>query len=418
MKKIIGASSLFIFFALAPLFVSGGSLKTVKPESVGMSSEKLAALKDHFAQLVDEERSGGYQLVVSRRGKVVMHENLGMSNVAESVPIGDDTLFRIYSMTKPVMGVAMMMLYEEGHFAFSDPIAKFIPELKDLKVYAGEDSDGEIILEEPGRAPTIHDLLQHTAGFTYGIFGDTAVDRLYRERGLLDYDKTSAEKIEILSAIPLLYQPGSRWVYSVSVDLQGYIIEKLTGIEAGEFLRRRIFEPLGMDETMAFVPAEKAGVLADVYTHDEDGRRILFEGPFALDALRPPAAFSGGAQLISTGDDYWRFCQMLLNGGAFQGKRYLSPRTVDMMTTNRLDDDNLFRPGMGYGLNFGVVTDATKADFAASNGEFYWGGMATTVFWVDPAEELIVIMMSQYFPYEGPRYSDLLHRLVRASIIE
>jgi len=179
-----------------------------------------------------------------------------------------------------------------------------------------------------------------------------------------------------------------------------------------------------MDETMAWVPPEKAKLLAAVYTHNEDGERTIFEDPSGSDTLRvstafrAPRAFSGGAQLISTSDDYWRFCQMLLNGGEFAGKRYLSPRTVEMMTTNRLDDAVQFRPGMGFGLDFGVVTDATQAGFAASDGEYYWAGLASTVFWIDPKEDLIVIMMTQYLPYQGTEYNDILHRMVRAAIIE
>ena len=418
MKKFLATVGAWIFVCLLPLIAYSGSLKVSSPESVGMSSERLQAFSNYFADLVDDERSGGYQLLVARRGKVVMHENIGMARVAEGVPIDDDTLFRIFSMTKPIVGVAMMMLYEEGHYSLADPVSKHLPELKDLMVYALEDDEGNMILEKPDKEPTIHDLMQHTAGFTYGIFGDTAVDAQYRDKDLLNYDNTMAQNLATVASIPLLYQPGSRWVYSVSVDIQAYLIEKITGMEVGEFLQERIFDPLGMDETMAWVPPEKTDLLAHVYTHDEDGKRTIFEGPFATNAYRAPGTFSGGGQLISTSDDYLRFCQMLLNGGELDGKRYLSPRTVSMMTTNRLGDDIAFRPGQGFGLNFGVVTDATQVGYAASNGEYYWGGLANTVFWVDPQEEMIVIMMSQYLPHAGNQYHDILHRLVRAAIIE
>ncbi|MFT5499993.1 MAG: CubicO group peptidase (beta-lactamase class C family) [Woeseiaceae bacterium] len=418
MKNNLVTIFVSIFVCLLPLIAYSGSLKVYSPESVGMSSERLQAFRNYFADLVDDERSGGYQLLVARRGKVVMHDNLGMAKVAENVPVSDDTLFRIFSMTKPIVGVAMMMLYEEGYYSLADPISKHLPELKDLMVYAGEDDEGNVLLEKPEREPTIHDLMQHTAGFTYGIFGDTAVDAQYRDKDLLNYDNTMAQNLATVASIPLLYQPGKRWVYSVSVDIQAYLIERITGMEVGEFLQERIFDPLKMDETIVWVPPKKAELLAHVYTHDEDGKRAVFEGSFATNAYRAPGTFSGGGQLISTSDDYLRFCQMLLNGGELDGKRYLSPRTVSMMTTNRLSDDIAFRPGEGFGLNFGVVTDATQVGYAASNGEYHWGGLANTVFWIDPQEEMIVIMMSQYLPHAGDQYRDMLHRLVRAAIIE
>jgi CubicO group peptidase (beta-lactamase class C family) len=403
---------------LTPVTSHGGALEVHSPESVGMSSERLARMRDYFQGLLDEKQSGGYQLLVSRQGKVVMFESLGMADIAGEKPITDNTLFRIFSMTKPIMGVAMMMLYEEGYYSLNDPVSKYLPELKGLPVYSGEDSDGNIITEEANREPTIHDLMQHTAGFTYGIFGDTAVDKMYRESDLVNFDNTKAQNIEKLAAIPLLYQPGSRWVYSVSVDIQGYLIEKLTGMTVGEFLQKRLFDPLGMDETLVWVPEDKTDLLANVYTHDENGNRTVHEGEMGDNALRKPGVFNGGGQLISTSDDYWRFSQMLLNGGEFEGTRYLSPRTVEMMTTDRLDSDIQYAPGQGFGLNFGVVTDATQLGYAASNGEYGWGGLASTVFWVDPEEDMIVIMMTQYLPYNGEFYRDVLHRLARAAIVE
>jgi CubicO group peptidase (beta-lactamase class C family) len=341
-----------------------------------------------------------------------------MANVEENVPVTDDTLFRIYSMTKPVMGVAMMMLYEEGQYSLADPLSKHIPEFAELRVYAGEDDEGNMTLEPMKREPTIHDLLQHTAGFTYGIFSDTGVDKQYREKDVPSYDQTMQEFIDKLASIPLLYQPGDRWVYSVAVDIQGYLIEKWTGMELGDFLQERIFDPLGMDQTMAWVPPEQAGLLANVYTHDDNGDRQKFEGEFATNHYRAPGAFSGGGQLISTSDDYWRFCQMLLNGGEFDGVRYLSPLTVEMMSSNRLQEPASLPNGAGFGLNFGVTVDNTKGEYPTSNGDYYWGGLASTVFWIDPEEEMVAIMMTQYLPYNGDFYRELFHRLVRAAIIE
>lgn len=394
-------------------------VKTVKPETVGMSSERLENLTNRFQALLDDEKTGGFQILVSRRGKVVLYENLGMANVEAEIPISEETLFRMYSMTKPVIGVAMMMLYEEGHYSLGDPLSMHIPEFADLKVYADENDDGSLILEEPEREPTLQDLLRHTAGFTYGFFSETPVDKQYRDQGILGYDDTLQMLIDKLAGTPLLYQPGTRWHYSVAVDIQGYLIEKWTGMTVGEFLAERLFEPLEMDQTMAWVTPDNAGLLAEVYTHDDEGNRVRFDGDQMLDHLRAPIGFSGGAQLVSTGDDYWRFAQMLLNGGELNGQRILSPRTVEMMASDRLPDEvEPPEPGFGFGFNVGVITDATRGDVSVSNGEYFWGGLATTVFWIDPEEEMVAILLTQYLPWQGQYYDDLFHRLVRAAIIE
>ena len=417
MRKIILVATLVTAYLMQiPAFAT--PVKVSRAEDVGMSTERLAYMKSYFQGLLDDEETGGFQILESRRGKVVMYENMGQANVEEDIPVTDETLFRIYSMTKPVMGVAMMMLYEEGQYSLGDPLSKHIPEFAELRVYAGEDDEGNVTLEPMEREPTIHDLLQHTAGFTYGIFGDTAVDKQYREKGIVDSEQTMQEFIDTLASIPLLFQPGARWNYSVAVDVQGYLIEKWTGMELSEFLQERIFDPLGMDQTMGWAPPEQAGLLANVYTHGEDGVRSEFEGDLYVNHYRAPAAFSGGGQLISTGDDYWRFCQMLLNGGEFEGTRYLSPLTIEMMSSNRLQEPASLPNGAGFGLNFGVTVDNTKGNYPTSNGEYYWGGLASTVFWIDPEQEMVAILMTQYLPYNGEFYRDLFHRLVRAAIIE
>ena len=417
MRTPISAAVLLTAF-LFQVLAFAAPLAVTPAEDVGMSSERLNYLKSYYQGLLEDEETGGFQILISRRGKVVMFENLGLANVEENVPVTDETLFRIYSMTKPVMGAAMMMLYEEGLYSLADPLSKHIPEFAELRVYAGEDDDGNVTLEPMAREPTIHDLLQHTAGFTYGIFGNTFVDKQYVEKKVPDYDQTMQEFIDKLASIPLLYQPGDRWVYSVAVDVQGYLIEKWTGMELADFLQERIFDPLGMDQTMAWVPPNQAGLLANIYTHDENGNRAKFDGDFATNHFRAPGAFSGGGQLISTSDDYWRFCQMLLNGGEFEGVRYLSPLTVEMMSSNRLKEPASLPNGAGFGLNFGVTVDNTRGNYPTSNGEYYWGGLASTLFWIDPDEEMVAIMMTQYLPYNGEYYRDLFHRLVRAAIIE
>lgn len=411
-------SLLAVLAALIPIVASGGSIRTASPESVGMSSERLQRMKHFFESRVENGGSAGYQLLVSRHGQVVMHENIGMADVEDQRAITDDSLFRIFSMTKPVMAVAMMMLYEEGHFSLADPLDKHIPEFAALTVYAGEDEEGNLIVEKLERPPTMLNLMQHTGGFTYGVFGDTTVDKLYREAEFAAHGKTLQQFIDQLATIPLLHQPGTNWQYGVSMDIQGYLVEKWTGKNVGEFLQERLFDPLDMDETLAWVPEDKAALLATIYTHDETGARIPHANDMPLDLTRPPTAFNGGAQLISTADDYWRFSQMLLNGGELDGVRILSPRTAAMISTNRLPASIPFRPGRGFGFNGIVVTDAAKINYPASDGEYSWAGLATTVFWIDPREELVVIMMSQYMPPKNSEYRDILHRLVHAAIIE
>lgn len=417
MKRLL---ALTVLFAVNLLHIGAfaAPLDIARPETVGMSAERLDHLKHYLQGLLDDEKTGGFQVLVARGGKVVMYENLGYANVEEKIPVTDATLFRIYSMTKPVIAVAMMMLYEEGHYSLADPLSKHIPEFADLEVYVGEDDDGNMTLEPMDREPTIHDLLQHAAGFTYGIFGDTAVDKLYREMDLTIPDMTLEEFIGKLAHVPLLYQPGTRWNYSVAVDVQGYLVEKWSGMALADFLEERIFEPLGMDQTMAWVPPGEAALLAEVYTRNDAGEREPYSGDLHFDHFNPPRGFSGGAQLISTADDYWRFCQMLLNGGELDGKRLLSPLTVRLMSSNRLPDRIKFQEGYGFGFNVGVTIDHTFSAFPMSNGEYYWAGLASTIFWIDPEEDLIAVLMTQYLPYDGEFYRDVMHRLVRAAIIQ
>jgi CubicO group peptidase (beta-lactamase class C family) len=409
--------------SLAGLAFSGlafaGHVRLTDPEDVGMSSARLERLTQQLERLVADERASGFQVLVARHGRIVLHEGVGVADLQAGRPVTEDTLFRIASMTKPVVGVAMMMLYEEGYFSLQDPIALHIPELAHLKVFAGMDESGKMILKDPIRPPTIHDLMQHTAGFTYGLFGDTPVDRLYNQAGVLAPGRTQQEFIDTLATLPLLSEPGATWIYSVATDIQGYLIEKWTGMDAGEFLRQRIFEPLGMDETMTFVPPAKQARLAATYTHDAAGKLTRVADGLLPAGTTEPARFSGGGQLISTSDDYWRFCQMLLNGGELDGTRLLSPRSIEMMSHDRLDG-TVTIPGwiveQGFGLNFAVITDPSKVDYPASEGEYFWAGAITTVFFIDPALDIVAILMTQYEPFQIGEYFDLLHRFVSAAV--
>ena len=419
MTRQTGVALLLYAALITSLPSLAAPLEVARPELVGMSADRLEKLRTQFQGLVDAEKTGGFQLLIARRGQVVMYEHVGWADVEERQAVSKDTLFRIYSMTKPVIGVAMMMLYEEGKFSLGDPLSKHIPEFAGLKVFAGKNGDGTLDLVDLEREPTIKDLLQHTAGFTYGWFSDTPIDALYKEKKILAYDDTLQRLIDKLADTPLLYQPGERWHYSVAVDVQGYLIEKWTGMTVADFLAERLFEPLGMDQTMAWVPPQQADLLADVYTHDANGKRIEYTGELATNHFRAPGGFAGGAQLVSTSDDYWLFCQMLLNGGEFDGKRYLSPRTIELMTTDRLPDGVTYGSGgRGFGFNVGVVTDESQGEFPVSDGEFWWDGLATTLFWIDPEEELVAILLTQYLPWSAPYYSDLMHRLLRAAIVD
>jgi CubicO group peptidase (beta-lactamase class C family) len=306
-----------------------------------------------------------------------------------------DSIFRIYSMTKPITGVAMMMLFEEGKWQLNDPVAKYIPEFADLKVY-GIDADGNVVLKDQVHPVTMRELMSHTGGFTYGYFSNTPVDKLQREADVLNVNNTLDEMIKRVAKLPLNAQPGSEWHYSISVDIQGYIVQRLSGMPFEEFLEKRIFKPLNMVDTGFYVPAEKLKRLAEFYSYGKDGRLDVVRGGINHDFSAKPALYSGGGGLVSTATDYMRFCQMLLNGGKLDGVRLISPRSVELMRTNvLLPGMSTFSPGAGFGLDFAVYTDVVAAGGYYGKGTYYWGGAAGTWFWIDPADELIVIGMIQ-----------------------
>src|SRR5208282_751759 len=311
-----------------------------KPESVGFSSERLERLHAAMQQEVDQKRLAGIVTILARHGKVVEERTYGKKDIANGAPMTKDTIFRIYSMSKPVTGVAMMILYEEGKWHPSDPISKYIPEFAHLKVFKGVDSSGNMILEDPVHPPTMRELMTHTAGFTYGFFSNTLVDKMYNDQQVLQ-SKSLQEMIEKLAKIPLLYQPGSRWVYSVSMDIQGYIVEKLSGQSLPDFEQQHILGPLGMKDTGFFVPAEKRNRFATLYAGNDAGELELYpkDAKPLSDFATQPTAPSGGGGMVSTAEDYVRFSQMLLNGGELDGVRLLSPRTVAFMTSDQLPPD-------------------------------------------------------------------------------
>jgi len=400
----------------APAVVA--DLSRAAPEAVGLSGERLERLSAAMQGLVDEGRLAGITTLIARHGKVAHFGTFGAQDMEASKAMAEDTIFRIYSMTKPITSVALMLLYEEGRFRLSDPVEKYIPEFKDLPVAVGEDENG--IVTEPADHPmTIRELMSHTAGLSYGAFSESPVDELYREAEVLHPDSTLRDMIEDLAAIPLRQQPGTIWHYSVAVDVQGYLVEVLSGQPFDEFLNERIFGPLGMTDTSFWVPPEKVDRFAQVYVYDEDGAlKLPDDEPLRnRDFLSPVNFLSGGGGLVSTTMDYARFCQMLLNGGELDGVRLLAPSTVELMHRDQTPRGvPEFSPGQGFGLNFAVINDPVEAD-SISQGEYYWGGAAGTWFWIDPLEDLIFVGMIQQFGENRPDVRSLSRRLTYQAIV-
>jgi CubicO group peptidase (beta-lactamase class C family) len=377
-----------------------------KPETLGFSSERLERLHAVMQQEVDQKELAGIVTILARHGKVVEERTYGKKDIASEAPMTRDTIFRIFSMTKPVTGVAMMILYEEGKWHPLDPISKYIPEFAHLKVFKGVDESGKMILEDPTHPPTMHELMTHTAGFTYGFFGNTVVDKMYLDQQVWQ-SQSLQDMIDKLAKIPLLFQPGTRWVYGASMDIQGYIVEKLSGQPLPDFMQQHIFGPLGMKDTGFFVPPEKRNRFATLYASGQNGELVVNAAPGAAadDYVKQPSMPSGGGGMVSTAEDYLRFAQMLLNGGELDGVRILAPATVALMTANHLAPSlmtgefsigtAIMRPGMGWGYDCAVYTDPLAADEVVGKGTFFWLGAADTWFWVDPTNDLIFVGMTQ-----------------------
>lgn len=374
-----------------------------KPESVGFSSQRLERLHALMQQTVDQKQLPGAVTILARHGKVIDYRAYGVKDLASGAPLTKDAIFRAFSMTKPITAVAMMQLYEQGKWLPSDPIAKFIPEFAHLKVFKGLDAAGNMILEDPVHPPTMQELLTHSAGFTYGFFGNTVVDKEYAKAGVMQ-SKTLQEMIEKLAKIPLSYQPGSRWVYSVSMDIQGYIVEKLSGQTLPEYVQEHIYKPLGMKDSGFFVPTEKRSRLVTIYRSNEKGQLIVAEN-FGGDYASQPTMPSGGGGSVTTAEDYFRFAEMLANGGELNGVRVLSPASVQLMSANHLAANlltgefsigpHVMRPGFGYGYNCAVEYDPAQANLPDGRGTFFWDGAAGTWFWIDPSNDVVFVGMIQ-----------------------
>ena len=418
-------------------------LAPASPESAGMSKAALERLEAHLKhRYIDAGRFPGTQLVVYRRGKVVHSTVQGYADLERKVPVKDDTIFRIYSMTKPITSVAFMMLVEEGRVALDEPVHRYIPEWKNLGVFIGGMAPN-FLTKPPSRPMLIVDLLRHTSGLTYGFMQRTNVDAAYRAAKIGEVEKagTLESMIVDLAKIPLEFSPGEAWNYSVSTDVIGYLIGKISGRPFEQFLKERIFDPLRMTDTDFYVPASKAHRLAACYSADPQGGLVfqpkertgeltLQDDPATSSFLSPPALVSGGGGLCSTVADYLTFCRALINGGEFDGVRLLGPKTLKLMIANHLpgglDLPGLSRSlfseatynGIGFGLGISVTLDPIKTLIPGSAGEYAWGGAATTSFWIDPAEELITIFMTQVLPSSAYPLRRELRTMVYAAITD
>jgi CubicO group peptidase (beta-lactamase class C family) len=384
----------------------------VRPEDVGLSSERLARIDRHLTEhYVGPGKIAGCLAWVARRGELVHRTALGARDLARGRPMTDDTVFRIYSMTKPIVSVALMTLFEEGRFALGDPVHRFLPGWREQQVFV-QGRHPSFATRPVERAMTVHDLLTHQSGLTYGFMQRTNVDAAYRRLGIGEHKAgdTLAGLVDTLGTLPLEFTPGAAWNYSVSTDVVGRLVEVISGQPLDRFLRERIFAPLGMHDTGFEVPAAARERFAACYTRGPGKRLVLEDDPEQSRWAREVTLFSGGGGLVSTAHDYLRFCEALRRGGTLGDARILSRKTLGLMTANHLPGGKDLTQcalgpfaetkyeGQGFGLGFSVVLDRARGATPASVGTYGWGGAASTIFWIDPEEELVVIFLTQLIP--------------------
>ncbi len=398
-------------------------MNIVSPESVGFSAARLARINTLMQRYVDERKLAGMVTLVARRGQTVHFETCGLADIAAGAPMRRDTLFRIYSMTKPITSTAVLMLFEEGRFQLSDPVAQYIPAFADVKVLDNSAGSGVHYIA-PVRPISIRDLLTHTAGLSYGFDENVYIDDLYRERVYAlreaNPDLTLEDFVQAIGKLPLAHQPGSAFRYSFATDVLGLLVQVVAGVPFEEFLRRRIFEPLGMVDTSFHVPAEQIGRFAATHGPDPEHGLAVTDAPATSDFARPTRVPSGGGGLVSSTSDYLRFAQMLLNQGELDGARLLGRKTVELMAANHLPAgvhpfDETFR---GFGLGVSVLLDPAQAQNLGSVGTYGWGGAANTNFWVDPQEQLIGILMLQFMPSDTYPVSPNFRTLVYQALVD
>lgn len=403
-----------------------------EPESVGMSSERLGRIATHFQKYIDDGRLPGWQISIARRGKVVFHERAGHRDVAAGIAVDPDTIWRIYSMTKPIIAVLALQLWEEGGFELTDPLHRYIPAFRETKVWRSGTVEAPEL--EPLAGPIrLWHLFTHMSGLTYGFMRAHPVDALYREAG---YDfgvppgADLASMCEQAAALPLLFQPGTEWNYSVAFDVIGRVLEIVSGQPLDELLRTRLLAPLGMHDTEFYVPEAKHQRVAKLYGAHPATKQAVLLDELGQAALQPPRVLGGGGGLQGTAYDYQRFAQMLLNGGELEGVRILSPRTVRYMASNHLpgkvDLTAVGRPyraattfdGIGFGLGVSVVVDPVKARVPGNVGEYGWGGAASTVFWIDPVDQTVVQFFTQLLPSGTHPLRSQLRQLVSQAMLD
>jgi len=382
--------------------VSAHSADLTPPQQVGFSQAKILELETHFQSYVEQEKLAGLTTLVARHGKLVHLKSYGMLDRTAGKAMRDDAIFRIYSMTKPVTGIAMMMLWEEGKYQLDDPVSKYLPVFRNQKVFIGLAEDGKLETEPAKREMTIRDLMRHTSGLSYGLFSDTPVDRAYRGAGLFGPEVDLKTLVNKLAEQPLLYHPGEAWVYSLATDVQGRLIEILSGQSLDTFFETRIFKPLGMKDTGFYVQADQRDRFAEIYALNTEKKLTAYRGDMFADLKEKPTFLSAGGGLVSTTLDYWRFAQMVANGGELGGVRLLKKSTVDMMRQDQLPEslEGIAggERGMGFGLNFAIVKDIKKGGSKGRSGEYFWGGMANTLFWIDPKEDVVAVLMTNILP--------------------
>lgn len=404
-------------------FVWAAPLPEAAPDSVGMSSERLKRLDATFQKIIDDKELPGVTLTIARKGKLVYQKSFGFQDREKATPMSDDSIFRIYSMTKPIASVAAMILVEEGKLNLAEPISKYIPEFKEMKVGVDSvDANGVASFKTvpAKRQISVQDLLRHTSGLTYGapLNDNTTVQKMYKEAGLGLTATSLADFVKALAKLPLQWEPGTTYEYSYSVDVLGRVVEVASGKNLDEFLRERILGPLKMNDTHFILPGEKLSRLAEPQPNPQTGERLAL-----LDFTKPTTFFAGGHGLASTAGDYTRFCQMMLNGGELEGARILGSRTVAYMASNHVGPaigvGTVWNPGDGYGfgLGFAVRKENGLAPWPGSIGDYYWGGYAGTYFWMDPKEQLTVTYMSQEINRRN-HYRILLRDLVYQALMD
>jgi CubicO group peptidase (beta-lactamase class C family) len=402
-----------LFLITATIFsfsfaTAADSLPVVQPEDVGFSSEQLNKIETYFASRVEKGEIAGIVTLVARHGKIAHFSAVGYQDAEQEIPMGKDTIFRVYSMTKPIVSAALMMLYQDGLFQMNDPLSKFIPEFADLRVLRDPNGplDETVAME---REPTIQDILRHTAGFSHCL-GNSEYDKACVELGLFSTQTSLTEMMTALSKIPLMNQPGSQYRYSIGPDVALRLVEVISGMSADDYLEQRMFDRLGMDDTGYMVNSDNAHRLSPIHwrkngelvpideAHGRPRGGVLAE-PWSVNSYTFDHEYKGGSLgLVSTTEDYFRFAQAILNGGELNGERLLGAKTVEFMSRNHLSEEqnSTFSPALGFGLGFATIEDATGVGYPATEGTFYWSGAASTYFWIDPVEDIVVVSMTQH----------------------